>query len=134
MNRLHIGALAVFTVTVVVLASSFLFAQGIGNTTGTIAGNATDESGVPISNVLVTIHGASGTSQTTTDGPGKFTFPFVLPGSYDLRAELQNFTTIEQSNLQVGLKQRIQISLKMKHSIQESVTVIDETPLVDRTG
>jgi hypothetical protein len=48
----------------ILLLSDLLFAQGIGVTTGTLAGDVSDDSHIPIANVLITITGPEGAKTT----------------------------------------------------------------------
>lgn len=112
-----------------------LSAQGIGSSTGTLAGVAHDESRVSLPGVLITVTGRDGSKTTTTDPDGKYIFPYLIPGNYDVRAELDGFTTIEQNNIGIGLGQRAEISFLMRATVHEDVLVMDEAaPLVDLTS
>ncbi|HSE39377.1 MAG TPA: TonB-dependent receptor [Acidobacteriota bacterium] len=115
----------------ILLCQELLLAQGIGITTGTLAGEAVDESGRPLPGVIISAYGVEGTKTTSTDVKGKYIFPYLTPGNYDVRAELQGYTPLEQNDIRVGLRQRLELSFKMKESVHEEVTVTNETPLVD---
>ncbi|MCI0447719.1 carboxypeptidase-like regulatory domain-containing protein [bacterium] len=65
-----------------------LFAQSLGGTTGTLAGNAEDESGVPLPGVAITVTGVTGSKSEVTNDKGAFIFPYITPGMYTLKAEL----------------------------------------------
>ena len=116
------------------LPSMSVFAQGVGITTGTLSGDVKDEAGASISGVPIYVSSNSGTKTAHTDGNGKYIFPYLNPGSYVVRAELQGFDTVEQNNVPIGLGQRIEISFRMKPAVHETVTVVDEAPLVDPTS
>jgi hypothetical protein len=111
-----------------------VFAQGLGNTTGTVLGEVTDESGSPLKGVLISVSSAFGANTTTTDERGKYIFPYLNPGQYNFRAELAGFTTLEQTDVRIQLAQRIVVSFKMKPAMEEIVTVTGESPLVDLTS
>ena len=71
--------------------------------TGTITGVVTDPSGSTIPNAKVTI-----TEETTnvgrsitTDGSGRYSVPFVQPGTYDVKVEAIGFTPATQTGLHV---------------------------------
>ena len=120
-----------FCFLLLLLSSHFVFADGIGTSTGTLVGLAEDESDARLPGVLISVDGPAGTMSATSDRKGEFIFPFLTPGIYSLHAELQDFTTLEQTDLQVRSGQRINIILKMKSIIHEQVSIIAETPLVD---
>jgi hypothetical protein len=113
------------------LVSGILFAQGVGGTTGSITGMVTDENNAPLPGVLVTVSGPMGAKTATTDGDGKFLFPYLTPGMYDVRSELGTYTTIEQTDVEVRLGQRVELQFKMKPGMEEVVTVSGESPVVD---
>lgn len=121
----------IILILAILLLSNFLFAQGIGVTTGTLAGDASDDSGLPIANVLITITGPEGAKTTMTDAHGKYIFPYLTPAKYDIRAEFQGYTTVEQFDVLIGLGRRVEISFHLSPLVQENVTVTSESPLVD---
>src|SRR5262245_60714494 len=60
---------------------------------GALSGTIKDEQGAVMPGVTVTAHNTQ-TQQgvtTVTDGTGFYTFPNLLPGRYDIVAELQGF-------------------------------------------
>jgi hypothetical protein len=127
-------SLVIFVALIVLHSSHLVFAQGVGNTTGTASGDVTDDVGLPLEGVLISVNGAVGTNTATTDARGKYIFPYLNPGQYNFRAELAGFTTVEQIDIRIGLGQRIDVSFKMKPVLQESVTVTSHSPLLDLTS
>src|SRR5262245_13727940 len=124
----------VFEILQTLVVCNSLCAQGLGTTTGTLSGKVSDESGAPLRDVLVSVSGREGTKTATTDAGGKYIFPYLTPGLYNIRADLQGFTTFEQNDAWIGLSQRLDISFTMKTTVQENVTVAGESPLVDLTN
>ena len=87
---------------------------------------------VIIGSVTVTaVHQATGNRFTTiTDERGTYRVPARV-GGYEVVAELQGFTTVTRSGLQVLVGQTITVSLQMAPSdVEETVTVTGETPLL----
>ncbi len=123
--------LALGVVAFLLVCSSFLYAQGLGVTSGTLLGQVKDENGASLPGVLVTVTGAMGTRTVTTDADGKFLFPYLTPGTYDVRVELESYTTIEQSEVEVRLNQRTEVAFKMNPGQQEMIVVTGESPVVD---
>src|SRR5258705_3159780 len=76
------------------------------STTGTIGGRIVDAQGFVMPGVIVTVTGAQGAKSAVTDGEGRFSLPFLTPGTYTLRAELPGFKTIDRTNIEVRLDQR----------------------------
>ena len=82
----------IFTLAMALFASP-LFAQG---TTGTISGRIVDPQGLPVPGAVVTVTGPQGMKSTVSGGDGRFNVPFLTPGNYSVRAELQGFKAVEQ--------------------------------------
>jgi hypothetical protein len=112
------------------LIPMLLSAQGIGNTYGVLAGIAQVD-GNALSGVLITVSGVKGEKITTTDSKGNFIFPYLTPGGYRIKAELQGFATIEQQNVQVNLGQRTEFTFQMQSDVHETITVNSEQSVVD---
>lgn len=104
-------------------------AQG---TTGTISGRIVDPQGLAVPGSTVTVTGPQGARTTVTDGGGRFTVPFLTPGTYAVRAELQGFKTIEQRDIVVRLEQTVDLPLTMQvGGLTETVEVTGASPVVD---
>src|SRR4029078_8947688 len=104
-------------------------------TTGTIAGRATDAQSLAVPGATVTLTGPQGSKTTTTDGQGRFTFPYVKPGAYTLRVELTGFNAIERKDVSVSLGQTVDLPLTMTvGALSETVDVTASSPLIDRTS
>src|SRR6185436_6323113 len=101
-------------------------------TTGTIKGRIVDAQGLAVPGATVTVTGTQGAKNTVTDGEGRFTLPFLTPGAYAVRAELQGFKAVEQKAVGVSLGQTVDLSLKMDvGGLAETVQVTASTPVVD---
>ena len=101
----------------------------------TFAGTITDSTGGVLPGVTVTaVHEASGNTFTTvTDERGEFRLP-VRVGGYRITAELSGFTTVNRV-LQILIGQVTPVDMQMAPStVQETVTVTGEAPLVDTTS
>ncbi len=101
----------------------------------TFAGTVTDSTGGVLPGVTITgLHEASGnTFSTVTDERGEFRLP-VRVGTYRITAELSGFTTVNRS-LQILIGQTTPTDFQMAPStVQETVTVTGEAPLVDTSG
>ncbi len=91
-----------FALLALLLATVPAAAQTYGEVTGTV----TDPSGAVIAGTKVTITNTatSAVREVETNEAGNFNVPFLTPGVYDLRAELEGFKTATQSGMivQVG--------------------------------
>jgi hypothetical protein len=101
-------------------------------TTGTIKGRIVDAQGLGVPGATVTVTGTQGAKTTVTDGEGRFSIPFLTPGTYAARAELQGFKSVEQKDLAVSLGQTLDLPLKMEvGGLAETVQVTASSPVVD---
>lgn len=100
----------------------------------TFTGTVTDSTGGVLPGATVTaVHEASGNVFTAvTDDRGEFRLP-VRVGTYRITTELSGFTTVNRS-LQILIGQNVEVNVQMAPStVQETVTVTGEAPLVDTT-
>ena len=74
-------------------------------TTGTLAGRLTDAQGLAVPGATVTVTGPQGSRSAISDSAGRFQIPFLPPGRYDVRSELQGFKSVEVKGVAVGLGQ-----------------------------
>lgn len=74
--------------------------------------------------------------ETTTDTNGRYVFTSLPPaGQYVLKTELTGFATELRENLAFNAGQRVVINVSLKlTSVQETITVTGETPLVQTTS
>jgi len=105
-------------------------------TTGTLRGRVVDSQGLAVPGVTITAAGPQGAKTTVSDSDGRFSMPFLTPGVYTVRAELQGFKSVQQSNVTVSLGQAIDLSaLKMEvGGLTETVQVTASSPIVDTTS
>ena len=88
MTRLTSGTALVVSL---VLLSGVAAAQ---ETTGTLSGRLVDAQGLALPGATVTVTGPQGARSVVTDEQGRFQSPFLTPGVYDVRAELQGFKAV----------------------------------------
>jgi len=117
-------ALAIFLVS-----ASTAMAQ---ETTGTIKGRVTDAQGLAIPGATVTVTGPQGAKSAVSDAEGRFSLPFLTPGAYSVRGELQGFKAVEQKNVTVSLGQTIDLPLKLEvGGLSETIQVTGSSPVID---
>ena len=99
-----------------------------------VLGYVHDSSGAAVPNSTVTLtNTATGIQQTkTTDSEGKYEFPSIQPGNYQITAEAQGFsrTLTETFAVLTNARQRVDVSLKTG-SVSEEVTVTSAAQLLD---
>jgi uncharacterized membrane protein len=123
----------VFAALCVLLTAALAGAQE--TTTGSIAGRVTDAQGLAVPGATVTVTTPQGQRTFTTDSDGAFFAPFLTPGTYEVKVELQGFRTLDRQNVDVRLGQRVELTLPLQvGAITESVNVSSASPIVDRSS
>ena len=93
---------------------------------GSISGTIKDQQGAVIPGVTVTVTSRqTGDARTTvTDGSGFYTMPNLLPGRYDVTAELQGFKKVNRTDVQLDAAGSIRIDAVLETgALTEEVTV-----------
>jgi hypothetical protein len=101
-----------------------------------VIGTVTDTTGGVLPGVtVVAVHSATGNVfETVTDEAGEYRLP-VRVGTYEIRAQLAGFQTLSRSGVELLLSRQVPINFQLAPAtIQETVTVTGEAPLVDTTG
>jgi hypothetical protein len=100
---------------------------------GEISGTAVDSSGLTVPGVTVTLTNlATNVVRTVqTNESGLYVITAIPPGTYDMKAELSGFGTVERKNIiiQVGSAIRIPFTLQVG-DLSETVMVTAHSPLV----
>jgi Carboxypeptidase regulatory-like domain/TonB dependent receptor/TonB-dependent Receptor Plug Domain len=108
------------------------FAQ---ETTGTLAGRLVDAQGLAVPGVTVTVTGPQGSKSVVSDAEGRFNAPFLVPGTYGVRAELQGFKAVDLKGVTVSLGRTTDLNIKMEvGGLTETVEVTGSTVVVDTTS
>lgn len=84
-------------------------------TTGTLAGEVTDQHGTPLAGTAVTVTQiAKQLSQdTTTDAQGDFRVDALVPGEYELSYNAKSFVVVKQkTKIKVGKTTKVHAKLK----------------------
>jgi hypothetical protein len=114
----------------------FIFAAaGIAagqETTGTISGRVVDAQQLAVPGATVSVTGVQGTKTTVTDAEGRYSIPFLTPGKYGVKAELQGFKTGERTGIIVALGQTVDVPFKLEiGTITESVQVVGAPDVIN---
>jgi hypothetical protein len=129
---------AVLVASVLFLCSpSLALAQGGGaSSTGSISGRVLDDSGSTLPGVTVTATSPAqiGALTAVSNEDGAYRFPAVPPGDYRLEFGLPGFKTLVREGIRVtlGFNADVAVTLGVA-SVQETVTVSGESPVVDPT-
>jgi hypothetical protein len=121
------------------LALAFVVLLGSASTAfaqfdrGTISGTVKDPGGLVVPGVTVTVTSQQ-TQQartTVTDGSGFYTLPNLLPGQYEVAAELQGFKRVSRANVQLDGGASLVLDFTLTTgAITEEVTVTADAPLL----
>jgi len=102
--------------------------------TGKITGTVSDEQGVPLPGVTVNADSPTliGSASATTDINGVFRLFGLASGRYTIKFTLQGFNTVVRQDIIVRVEQTIRVDIEMTPgAIEEEITVIGQSPLVD---
>jgi len=126
-----ISVLVPVFLAICILFASRAYAQTAG---ATLSGTVTDQSGGVIPQATITIKNlATGITRSNTTTPaGFYSAPNLLPGTYEVRAEAQGFSTEVQTSIKltVGEQQVLNFALQLGKMTQ-TVEVNSEAPTVD---
>ena len=109
-------------------------AQGVG----AIGGTVVDASGAVLPGATVTLAnpGTIGGNQTTvSDERGTYRFTRLVPGRYEVRAELQGFRSAVPGEVVVNADVTVRVDLRLEVGpVAEGITVSGQSPLLDTTS
>ena len=118
-----------FVAALMVANAGYGWAQ---ETTGAITGRVSDAQGLAVPGATVTRDRPAGRADLHGDAEGRFSVPFLTPGTYTVRAELQGFKAVEQKDVTVRLGQRDRTAAQMEvGGLAETVEVTGSSPIVD---
>lgn len=100
------------------------FAQG--NPTGGVGGRVTDEDGLALPGVLVTVASPAlqGVRTATTAANGDYIIPFLPPGTYAVTFELPGFRVARRENVAVVIAETLRVDMSLGVAgVSETVVV-----------
>jgi hypothetical protein len=101
-----------------------------------LVGKVMDKSGKALPGVTITAtqKDTGLTRSTVTESDGKFRLPSVPAGVYTIVAELNGFATVTVQDVRLNVSTDRELTVDMSPStVEESITVVDEAPLVQTT-
>src|SRR3954470_2156817 len=120
-----------------IVAVAALLLLAVGGTafaqlqTGNLYGTVTDDKGAALPGVTVTLSGQGAPQVQVTNAQGQFRFLGLPPGSFDLKAELEGFSTIDYPNIVINIGRNTSIEVKLSPAVEDVITVTAESPLLD---
>ena len=127
----------VFRVSLVALTVLFGVSSSAQSTAGRVLGTLTDKSGAAVAGASVIVTDTQrGTSRSvSTDESGNYAVPDLQPGTYKIRIEAKGFKTAERPNVQIEVASDVRADFALQPGqVNETVTIIDEVPLVNTTS
>jgi hypothetical protein len=107
----------------------------VAQTTGTISGQVIDSQGLVVPGATVTVTGGQGVKTAITDREGRFSVPFLVPGSYTVRVDMSGFKSVEQKDVVVRLGFTAELNLTLQvGGVEETVNVTVASPVVDTSS
>jgi hypothetical protein len=100
---------------------------------GSIVGTVTDASGAVVAGAQVEVlNKAMGTRLSLrTNEAGLYTATFLIPGQYQVRAEMAGFKKFLRDDIEVRVNDRIEVNIPLEiGAAEQSVTITGETPLL----
>jgi hypothetical protein len=125
------GSIAVIVCLMIVTSGAVVVAQGA---VAELRGRVVDQSGAALPGATVTLtHRETGGVRTTVSSEtGAFVMPALPVGAYNILVELAGFSSLTQENLRLAVGESATLNFALSvATVQESVTVTGETPLVD---
>jgi len=122
---LPLGALLLWLATPKALAQE---------TRGQILGRVLDQSGAVVVGAAVRAINTATNVETSsaTNESGDYVLPFLIPGTYNISAELAGFKKFIQDNVLVQVADKITLNISLQvGQASESVEVVGEAPLVE---
>ncbi len=123
--------LALSLCPILLISSATMFGQA---TTGTIAGVVTDQSGAVVAGARVTVRNLDTNAgrTVTTEADGRYSFPGLPVGPYELTAELTGFSKYVRGGIVLLLNQVAVVNPELRPAgVVEAVTVTADAPLLN---
>ena len=108
-------------------------AQYVGpGSAAVLRGIVADEQGQPLPGVTVTISSRGGKPLVKmSNAQGLFLFDGLAAGSYDMKAELEGFSTIDYPGITLKVGQPSTVEIRLAAAVEDVITVTAETPMLD---
>lgn len=106
--------------------------QGQTAATGALRGVTLDPSGAVLSGVTIHLRRDEGgeTRSTTSDEAGRFGFPLLSPGSYELQANKSDFSPLSLAGLHVSITETVRLALHFELAIRVEQAMVSSTPMM----
>ena len=139
MNRRRMWAaspLAMAALIALALGRALLPAAQAQTSGGSLIGRVLDKDGaaLPGATVTATQKDTGFNRSTVTETDGNYRLPSLPVGAYNITVELNGFATVTIEDVRLSVASQREINVDMSPStVEESITVVDEAPLVQTT-
>jgi hypothetical protein len=127
----HVKSVAIASLLLLVVAALASAQDGV------ITGKVTDPSGAVLPGVTVAVSSPAvmGVRTAVSDEQGSYRVGLLPPGAYNVKFELQGFTSVAREGIQMTPNFTSTLNVVMAvGSVAETITVSGESPLVDVTN
>lgn len=87
--------------------------------TGNLYGELTDNQGQALPGVTLTLTGVGPTQVQVSNAEGQARFLGLAPGKYELKAELEGFSTVDYPNISIQVGRNTSIEITMTPAVEE---------------
>lgn len=128
MGKKRFGVLA----CLLLATQAMVFAQA----SASINGRVVDQQGAALPNASITVTNVdSGLSRTTlTNAEGLYSVPALVPGNYDIKAELEGFTAAQRKGIELLTGANLAVDLQVSiGEVRQAIAVQAQAALVETT-
>ena len=117
-----------------ILVAIFTLIGGIATaqevTTGTIEGTVLTGDQQEVPGASVTLRSAQGQRTIMTDDKGRFRFPYLNPGLFDVKVEMEGYNSVERKALEVRLGSRVRLEITISLDGDQLMSQVTGQPAV----
>ena len=127
-------SIVLLTVALLVAINVATFGQA---TSGSIVGAVTDANQAVVANATVTVRnvGTNESRTATTDADGRYRFPNLAIGNYEVAVEAQGFSKYLRTGIELLLNQQAVVNAELKPAgVQEVVTIAENASLLNTSN
>ena len=128
------GLLSAITIAILLGCANHAYSQG-GASFAQLNGTVQDANGAAIVRATITLRNLD-TNQAytaTTNDAGYYIIPNFPPGRYELTVTSTGFGKFSQTGIAFTVGQTATVNVTLKVSVEESISVTGETPLIEPT-
>src|SRR5580692_4665281 len=113
--------------SVLILAVLPFSSRVLAQTSGSIYGTVTDDSGAVITGAVVAVKNlhTSVSKGLITDASGEYQFPVLDPGDYDVSASAPDFQAQTQEAVRLDANQNVHVSFALKVGSSEQTMIVE---------